>query len=199
MNRPGCVVGSEVEKFLNLLVDYTDLRKIADNELDPIDLRYDKDQERHHASMLASTTMLRVLAGVYHDLTVVDPKTKRAADGKPAMTRAAVGIFFRDLGPLMKALPVTDGSPWMDTDCFIKGGSAPPAVTARCASSPKRCATGLVRASPARLARWIRLLMNPSIRANRPLPTSSRPPSRTPGGPQTWWPPEHGHRDRERF
>lgn len=93
----------EVEKFLDLLVNYTDLRKIADNELDPVDLRYDPaDPNRPHASMLASTTLLRVLAGVYQDLTIVaDPKTKMAADGKPPMTRAEVGIFFRDLDPLL--------------------------------------------------------------------------------------------------
>jgi hypothetical protein len=31
----------EVMKFFDLLVQYTDLRKVADNEVDPPELRYD--------------------------------------------------------------------------------------------------------------------------------------------------------------
>lgn len=118
----------EVMKFFDLLVQYTDLRKVADNEVDPIELRYDaKDPGKPHVTMLASTTMLRVLAGVYHDLTTKDPRTGYAADGKPVMTRAEVGIFFRDLGPLLKDVPVTRNSVWMDTGAFTEGGSAPTA------------------------------------------------------------------------
>jgi hypothetical protein len=119
---------AEVRKFLDLLVNYTDLRKVADNELDPPDLRYDnKDPDKPHATMLASTTMLRVLAGVYHDLITADPKTGMASDGKPPMTRAEVGMFFRSLGPLLKQIPVTVGSPWHKTGAFVEGGSAPTA------------------------------------------------------------------------
>ena len=43
------------------------------------------------------------------------------------MTRAEVGIFFRDLGPLLKDVPVTRNSVWMDTGAFTEGGSAPTA------------------------------------------------------------------------
>ena len=86
--EPGGRKTAEVKKFFDLLVNYTDLRKVADNELDPQDLRYDpKEPDKPHATMLASTTMLRVHVGVYHDLTVTDPKTGMAADGKPPMTR----------------------------------------------------------------------------------------------------------------
>lgn len=118
----------EVMKFFDLLVQYTDLRKVADNEVDPPELRYDaKDPGKPHATMLASITMLRILAGVYHDLTTKDPKTGFAQDGGPVMTRAEVGIFFRDLGPLLRKVPVTRDSVWMDTGAFTEGGSAPTA------------------------------------------------------------------------
>jgi hypothetical protein len=117
----------EVKKFLDLLVNYTELRAVADNEVDPDELRYDqRDPDKPHVTMLASTTMLRVLAGTYHDLTTVaDPKTKMAFDGLPSMTRTGVGIFFRDLGPLLQELPVRPGSVWYATGLFIEGGSAP--------------------------------------------------------------------------
>jgi DGQHR domain-containing protein len=116
----------EVMKFFDLLVQYTDLRKVADNEVDPPELRYDaKDPGKPHVTMLASTTMLRVLAGVYRDLTTKDPKTGYALDGKPVVTRAEVGIFFRDLGPLLREVPVKRNSIWMDTGVFTEGGSAP--------------------------------------------------------------------------
>jgi hypothetical protein len=77
--------------------------------------------------MLASTTMLRVLAGVYHDLTTKDIKTGRAQDGGPVMTRTEVGIFFRDLSPILREVPIKRASPWMDTGAFVGGGSAPTA------------------------------------------------------------------------
>jgi hypothetical protein len=122
------VKADEVTKFFDLLVQYTDLRKVADNEVDPPELRYDaKDPGKPHVTMLASTTMLRVLAGVYHDLTTKDARTGHAQDGKPAMTRAEVGIFFRDIGPLLKEVPVNRTSVWMDTGAFTEGGSAPTA------------------------------------------------------------------------
>lgn len=118
----------QVKKFLDLLVNYTDLRKLADNELEPEDLRYDpKEPDKPHSTMLASATMLRVLAGVYHDLITEDPKTKLAADGKPVMTRAEVGIFFRELGPTLRLVPVTEGSIWTRTGAFMPGSSAPTA------------------------------------------------------------------------
>jgi hypothetical protein len=94
--------------------------------------------------MLASISMLRILAGVYHDLTTKDHRTGYAEDGKPVMTRAEVGIFFRDLGPLLRQVPVTQGSAWMDTGAFTEGGSAP---TARHGDIGKLTAT---------LCRWAR-------------------------------------------
>ena len=116
----------EVKKFLDLLVNYTDLRKVADNDVNPQDLRYDsKDTTKPFATMLVSTTMLRVLAGVYHDLTAIDPKTGVAYDEGPPMTRAEVGMFFRTLTPLLRDLPVVPGSPWYSTGLFVDGGSAP--------------------------------------------------------------------------
>jgi hypothetical protein len=120
------VKADEVMKFFDLLVQYTDLRKVADNEVDPPELRYDaKDPGKPHVTMLASVTMLRVLAGVYHDLTTKDEKTGYAQDGKPVMTRAEVGIFFRDLSPLLREVPVQRSSVWMDTGAFTEGASAP--------------------------------------------------------------------------
>ncbi len=43
------------------------------------------------------------------------------------MTRAEVGIFFRDLAPLLRDVPIRTNSVWMGTGAFLEGGSAPTA------------------------------------------------------------------------
>jgi hypothetical protein len=64
-------------------------------------------------SLLGSTTMLRVLAGVYHELTT-DLEDDELAE------------FFSKLAPVMGA-PIRDGSPWLETGVFSVGATAPKA------------------------------------------------------------------------
>jgi len=41
------------------------------------------------------------------------------------MPRAEVGIFFRDLGSLLRPVPIRRASVWMDTGAFTESGAAP--------------------------------------------------------------------------
>lgn len=97
--------------FLDVIVESFDaLQRISEGELEPDDLR--------KTSLLGSTTILRVLAGVYHDLT--------HDDGWQAED---VMEFFTALDPLMSA-PVTEESPWVSQiaeDIFTPGATAPTA------------------------------------------------------------------------
>lgn len=69
--------------FLDLLVaGFSELRAMIDGELDPGELRVDVSP---HRSMIASATMLRVIAGAYHDLTeeptnIGEPKPLKRSD-----------------------------------------------------------------------------------------------------------------------
>jgi DNA-sulfur modification-associated len=97
--------------FLDVMVDaFPMLERVSEGELEPEELR--------KSSLLGSTTMLRVLAGVYHDLTT--------DDGWPPDD---VGEFFSALEPHMGA-PVTEESPWatqIPEDIFTPGAMAPTA------------------------------------------------------------------------
>ena len=68
-------------------------------------------------SLLGSATFLRVLAGVYHDLTDKDAATPMSDDD--------VVDFFGSLIPHLD-LPVTE-SLWLDTEVFEPNASAPKA------------------------------------------------------------------------
>jgi DNA-sulfur modification-associated len=101
----------QTNEFLDVMVEaFPELERVSEGELAPEDLR--------RTSLLGSTTMLRVLAGVHHDLTTDDGW--QAED---------VTEFFRQLAPHMPA-PVTEDSPWVTQiaeDIFTPGATAPTA------------------------------------------------------------------------
>jgi hypothetical protein len=109
---------AEVEDFFNTLVAANpDLRAMIDGDIQPIELR----EEGPHRSMISSATMLRVLAGVYHDLM-------HPADGSQPLTRAEVEVFFAKLAPKLKEVPVAETNTfWMSTGAFLPGAAAPQA------------------------------------------------------------------------
>lgn len=95
------------EEFLNTLVaGFSELAEVADGKLNPADLR--------QKSLLGSATMLRVLGGVYHNLT--------------DDTEYDASAFFEKLQPLMTA-PVAADSIWMKSKeiegVFTVGSLAP--------------------------------------------------------------------------
>ena len=97
-------------EFLDALVDgFKVLGRVADGEVAADDLR--------KASLLGSTTMLRALAGVFHDLTAGGSSSEEIAE------------FFKSLEPFMDA-PVSAESPWVvhvPNEIFSEGSSAPKA------------------------------------------------------------------------
>jgi hypothetical protein len=112
----------EVSTFFDILMNRTvALAKVADGRLEPKDLRYDAKRPGPHATLLGSATMLRVLAGVYFDLTT-------GASGRP-MNRSEVGKFIEDIEPLMEAIPMNPDEPtgklWMSTKAFVPDAAAP--------------------------------------------------------------------------
>ena len=97
-------------QFLDVLVDaFPSIAKVADGDETPEELR--------RANLLGSTSMLRVLAGVYHDLNSAE------------WTDEDISEFFQRLSPWMYA-PVRDDSPWVaevPNEIFSPGASAPKA------------------------------------------------------------------------
>jgi hypothetical protein len=94
-------------EFLDVMLDaFPDLAAVADDELAPADLR--------RQSLLGAATMLRVLAGVYHDLIEAGYSDEEITD------------LFRNLAPWMTA-PIPSDSPWLTlrTPVFDPGASAP--------------------------------------------------------------------------
>jgi hypothetical protein len=106
--QEGAVVQRSNEFFDVLLEAFDDLAGVADGTLAAEDLR--------KRSLLGSSTMLRVLAGVYHDLSIENYPDEEIAD------------FFRSLAPFMTA-PIAKGSPWLAirTKVFVVGANAPTA------------------------------------------------------------------------
>ena len=102
-----------VSQFLDVLVAaFDDLRDLAENRLTPKDLRA--------RTMLGSSTMLRVLAATYHQLTRFDDA------GHKAWSRSQVEDFFHDLSPLLERIPIAENDKiWIDTGAFLVGSSAP--------------------------------------------------------------------------
>jgi hypothetical protein len=94
--------------FLDVLVEaFADIGTVAEGELPPPELRA--------KSLLGSVGMLRVLAGVYHELRV-----QGVADED-------IAKFLTKLDPWMKA-PVNTRSPWRKTDAakdFEANANAP--------------------------------------------------------------------------
>jgi hypothetical protein len=92
---------------------------MVDGELDPGELRVDVSP---HRSMIASATMLRALAGAYHDLT---EKPANVGEPKPLM-RSELEVSFANLAPKMRMIPIAeDNEFWMSTGAFLAGSSAP--------------------------------------------------------------------------
>jgi hypothetical protein len=96
--------------FLDALLEgFPDLARVADGEVTPEELR--------RASLLGSTSMFRVLAGVYHDLHAAQWDDEDITE------------FFSRLAPFMD-VPVHADSPWVTEvpgEVFSEGASAPKA------------------------------------------------------------------------
>ncbi|WP_029289167.1 DNA sulfur modification protein DndB [Cellulomonas sp. HZM] len=102
------------ERFLDALVEcFSDLREVAEGDLHPTDLR-----ER---SLLGSPTILRALAGAYHELAVdeSDESSPVAATAGDAKARA----LFDELAPTM-GLPIDPA--WFATGFFPERSSKAP-------------------------------------------------------------------------
>jgi hypothetical protein len=92
--------------FLDVLITaFRELEKIADGSMKP--------QELRKQSLLGSTTMLRVLAGVFHEL-------------RKDLDDEAIEDFFSRLDGIMEA-PIEADSPWFDSGVFSEGAMAPKA------------------------------------------------------------------------
>lgn len=101
-------LAEKTNNFLDVLVSsFQPLGDVADGKTSPERLR--------KTSLLASTTMLRVLAGVYNELAKDVPDE-------------VAGEFFAKLSPFMSA-PVRKDSPWLQIggEIFSEGASAPKA------------------------------------------------------------------------
>lgn len=72
-------------------------------------------QELREHSLVSSGTMLRALAGAWHDLT--DTKDPAGKTVKPHLTDEQITAFFKSLQPHMTA-PVKAGNPWLTTGNF---------------------------------------------------------------------------------
>jgi hypothetical protein len=98
----------ETNTFLDSLLDgFPDMARVADGNVAPDELR--------RASLLGSSSMLRVLAGVFHDLRSTQWEDDEIAE------------FFGRLSPFMDA-PVRPDSPWVvevPDQIFSEGALAP--------------------------------------------------------------------------
>lgn len=101
---------TETQLFLTLLCrSFDDLGGVGEGIVSPIDLR--------KRSLLGSVTMLRVLAGVYHELV--------GANGQADVrTRERMSEFFGKLSRYMET-PIAEGSPWLKCKAFQIGANAP--------------------------------------------------------------------------
>jgi hypothetical protein len=102
---------ARVRTFLDVLVaSFEELRAVMDSTLPP--------QELRQKSMLGSLTMLRVLAGIYHELTMGE-------GDHDVMPRSEVQDFFGKLEPLLREIPVQANSLWFATGAFQLESTAP--------------------------------------------------------------------------
>lgn len=104
----GAMVQETNDYFDVLLASFPELQEVVDGSLTPEDLR--------KSSLLGSTTMLRVLAGVYHELRKLGREDEE------------IEPFFSKLAAHLTA-PVPKGSPWLDihSPVFSEGSTAPTA------------------------------------------------------------------------
>jgi hypothetical protein len=103
--------------FAVLSKSFPDFDEIANGRLEPGALRGDGER----ASLLGSATMLRVLAGAYHELA--DPSPVRGEPAAAALSDDEIVGFLTQLRPYM-AVPVTSRL-WLDTEIFDAGARAP--------------------------------------------------------------------------
>lgn len=100
----------QTNAFLDVLLDgFPVVGRLADGGVTPEELR--------RGSLLGSTSLLRVLAGVYHDLTTTDWDDEEIAE------------FFARMSPHMDA-PVRADGPWVvevPNEIFSEGAAAPKA------------------------------------------------------------------------
>jgi hypothetical protein len=106
--QEGALVQRSNEFFDVLLDAFSDLAAVADGTLSPEELR--------KRSLLGSSTMLRVLAGVYYQLIDSNYSDEEITE------------FFRALSDHM-FVPIASGSPWLTirSKVFAEGASAPTA------------------------------------------------------------------------
>jgi DNA-sulfur modification-associated len=106
------------DRFFSILAEaYPELQAIADGTLAPGELRGDGPK----GSLLGSATMLRVLAGVYHELS--RPTAQRGESTPDPWTDDQIVAFLATLRPDMTA-PVAAGL-WTDTGLVEAGAHAP--------------------------------------------------------------------------
>lgn len=108
------MVAANSRAFFDVITDaFPDFQGIVDGTMTPEKLR--------SSSLLGSAVMLRILAGVYGELVVVN---SQKCD--PKVATEEVGDFFAALNGHL-SVPVGPGSPWLETECFLEGTSAPSA------------------------------------------------------------------------
>ena len=94
----------DANSFLDTLVAaFSDLESVVEGRVSPAELR--------RRSLLGSTTMLRVLAGAFHDL-------------RQDLSEGEIQDHFTALEPVMAA-PVPAGSPWIATGAIAEKATAP--------------------------------------------------------------------------
>lgn len=104
-------VAERSKRFLDVVVEsFPEMQAIEKGEMSAPELR--------QASLLGSSTMLRVLAGVYHDLVTNEEKPAEK------MTDDEVTEFFKKLAPHMYA-PISETGAWRKTGVFMDSGMAP--------------------------------------------------------------------------
>jgi hypothetical protein len=106
------------DAFLTTLCHgFPELQDVSDGKMAPGDLRRDGPR----GSLLGSATMLRVIAGAYHELS--QPTPQRGQPVPNAMTDQEIVDFFSQLRPYM-GVPVVSRL-WLDTEIFDSGARAP--------------------------------------------------------------------------
>jgi DndB-like DNA-sulfur modification-associated protein len=111
-------VAERTMRFLDVLVDsFPEFQAIEKGELSSPELR--------RSSLLGSSTMLRVLAGVYHDLPInEDEPGDRMSDGE-------VSEFLKKLAPHMYA-PISEEGAWKATGRVHGQRNGAPVEPGRC-------------------------------------------------------------------
>jgi DNA-sulfur modification-associated len=106
-------VAENTTRFLDVMEDaFPDLKAIEDGHKAPGELR--------HESLLGSATMLRIFAGVYHELVMRDENPADRMTDSEATT--FLGKFADHLG-----VPIEDDGAWKATGLFKESGMAPEA------------------------------------------------------------------------